>query len=107
MKAHDAMFLGWRAERDRPARLLIVDKPEYLARYVDRGLTIRCDFSMGAAFGKWGQIPDSKIMECALWTGLEIAENYGVPVGDIMKEMEKIEGFSDYWNSIGVKTGMR
>lgn len=107
MKAKDAMFLGWRAEGSKPARLLVVDKPDYIARYVDMGMTIRCDFSMGAAFGKWKEIPDSQIMACVLCTGFHIAETYGVPVKDVTRELEKIEGFTEYWNEIGVMTGMR
>lgn len=104
MKAKDAMFLGWLAEGDTPARLLVVDKPVYIARYVDRGLTLRCDFSMGAAFMCWKEIPADQIMECVLWTGFEIAEVYGVPVKDVTKELEKIEGFTDYWNRIGKRS---
>lgn len=106
MKAHDVMFLGWAAQGDKPARLLAVDKPVYIATYVDKGMTIRCDFSMGAAFGKWKQIPKSQMMECVLWTAFEIIETYGVPVKDVMKELEKIDGFTEYWNKIGVMTGM-
>lgn len=106
MKAKDAMFLGWLAKDGKPARLLVVDKPDYIATYVDEGLTIRCDFSMGAAFGKWKEIPDSQIMECVLWTAFEIMETYDVPVKDVMKELEKIDGFTEYWNKIGVMTGM-
>jgi hypothetical protein len=103
MKAHDAMFLVWDAEGDKPARLEIVSKPAY----IERGLYIRCDFSMGAAFLCWKQIPDSQIMACVLCTGFSIVENYGVPVKDVTKELEKIEGFVEYWNEIGVMTGMR
>lgn len=101
MKAKDAMFLGWRAEGDKPARLLIVDKPEYIRCYVDNGKTIRCDFSMGAAYIPWKEIPSSQIMECVLWQGFDIAESYGVPIADVTKELEKIDGFIDYWNRIG------
>ncbi len=102
MKAHDAMFLGWIAEGGKPARLEIVSKPEY----IDRGLYIRCDFSMGAAFFCWKEIPDSQIMACVLCTGFSIVENYGVPVKDVTKELEKIDGFTEYWNQIGVMAGM-
>lgn len=103
MKAKDAMFLGWIAEVGKPARLEIVSKSEY----IDRGLYIPCDFSMGAAFFCWKEIPDSQIMACVLCTGFNIVENYGVPVKDVTKELEKIEGFTEYWNEIGVMTGMR
>lgn len=106
MKAHDAMFLGWLAAEGKPARLLVVDKPDYIATYVERGLTIRCDFSIGAAFLCWKQIPKSQIMACVLCTGFSIVENYGVPVKDVTKELEKIDGFTEYWNQIGVMTGM-
>lgn len=99
MKAHDAMFLVW----GKPARLEIVSKPEYIAR----GLHTPCDFSMGAAFFCWKEIPDSQTMACVLRTGFDIVENYGVPVKDVTKELEKIEGFIEYWNETGVMTGMR
>ena len=102
MKAHDAMFLGWVADGDKPARLEIVSKPAY----IERGLYIRCDYSMGAAFFCWKEIPDSQIMACVLCTGFSIVENYGVPVKDVTKELEKIDGFTEYWNQIGVMTGM-
>jgi len=102
MKAHDAMFLGWLAKDGEPGRLEIVSKPEYIAR----GLYAPCDFSMGAAFFCWREIPDSQIMACVLCTGFNIVENYGVPVKDVTKELEKIEGFTKYWNEIGVMTGM-
>lgn len=104
MKAKDAMFLGWIAKGDKPARLLIIDKPDYIARYVDNGRRIMCDFSLGAAFIPWKEIPASQIMECLLWTGFEIAEEYGVPVKDVTRELEKIEGFTDYWNCIGKRS---
>lgn len=102
MKAKDAMFLGWLAAEGKPARLEIVSKPEY----IDRELYTPCDFSMGAAFFCWKEIPDSQIMACVLCTGFHIVENYGVPVKDVSKELEKIEGFTEYWNQIGVMTGM-
>lgn len=103
MKAHDAMFLVWDVEGDKPSRLEIVSKPAY----IERGIYIRCDYSLGAAFFCWNEIPDSQIMECVLCTGFSIVENYGVPVKEVTKELEKIEGFTDYWNEIGVMTGMR
>lgn len=103
MKAHDAMFLVWDAEGDTPARLEIVSKPEYIAQ----GRYIRCDYSMGAAFFCWKDIQDSRIMTCVLCTGFHIVENYGVPVKDVTKELEKIDGFTEYWNRIGIMTGMR
>lgn len=103
MKAHDAMFLGWLAEGGKQARLEIISKPEY----IDRGIYTACDFSMGAAFFCWKEIPHSQIMACVLCTGFNIVENYGVPVKDVTKELEKIEGFIEYWNEIGVMTGMR
>jgi hypothetical protein len=103
MKAKDAMFLGWLAEGDEPAKMEVVSKPEYVAR----GIYVPCDFSMGAAFFCWKEIPASKIMACVLCTGFYIAENYGVPIAEVAKELEKIEGFTDYWNEIGVMTGMR
>jgi hypothetical protein len=40
-------------------------------------------------------------MECLLWTGFELVENYGVPVSQVTKELEKIDGFIEYWNRIG------
>lgn len=97
MKANDAMFLGWRARDGKPARLEIVSRQAYL----DRGVSIPCDYTTGAVFGKWKDIPDSQIMECVLWQGFEIVEHYGVPVKDVTKELEKIEGFTEYWNRIG------
>lgn len=101
MKAKDAMFLGWHAEGEKPARLLIVDKPCYIKEYVDNGRTIRCDFSMGAAFIPWKEIPQRQIMECVIWQALDIVENYGVPVKDVMRELEKIDGFVEHWNVVG------
>lgn len=100
MKAHDAMFLGWRAAGDRPARLEVVSRQGYL----DRGISIPCDYTLGAVFTKWKQIPNSQIMECVLWQGLEIVEHYEVSVKDVMAELEKIEGFTDYWNRIGKRS---
>ena len=102
MKAHDAMFLVWRAERGKPARLEIVSRRWYL----DRGVPIPCDYTMGAVFTKWKEIPDSQIMACVTCTGFSIVENYRVPVKDVSKELEKIEGFAEYWNKIGVMTGV-
>lgn len=66
-----------------------------------------CSATMGAMFVKWRRTPESELMECVLCTGFHIAENYGVPVKEVINELEKIEGFNEYWNSIGVKTGMR
>lgn len=97
MKAKDAMFLGWRAEGDKPARIEIVSRKAYL----DRGVSIPCNFTLGAVFAKWKEIPDSQIMECLLWQGLEVVEHYEVPVKDVMAELEKVDGFIDYWNEIG------
>lgn len=102
MKAHDAMFLVWGAEGDKPTRLEIVSK----RAYIERGVSTRCDYSMGAAFFCWKEIPDSQIMACVLCTGFSIVENYGVPVKDVTKELEKIEGFTEYWNQVGVMSGM-
>lgn len=102
MKAKDAMFLGWAADGDKPARLEIVSRRWYL----DRGVPIPCDYTMGAVFTKWKEIPDSQSMACVLCTGFHIVENYGVPVKDVTKELEKIEGFTEYWDGIGVMTGM-
>ena len=101
MKAHDAMFLVWGAEGDKPARLEIVSK----RTYIERGVSVPCDYSMGAAFFAWKEIPDSQIMECVLCTGFNIVETYGVPAKDAAKELEKVEGFVEYWNEIGVMTG--
>lgn len=101
MKANDAMFLGWRAKKGKPARLEIVSRQAYL----DRGVSIPCDYTTGAVFGKWKDIPDSQIMECVLWTGFDIAESYGVPIGEVAKELEKIEGFTEYWNTLGRRIG--
>lgn len=60
-----------------------------------------CDYTLGAAFFCWKEIPASQIMECVMWQGLEIVEHYGVPIRDVMKELEKIDGFIDHWNTIG------
>lgn len=100
MKANDAMFLGWRAKEGKTARLEIVSRQAYL----DRGVSIPCDFTAGAVFGKWKGIPASKIMECVLWTGFDIAESYGVTIGEVTKELEKIDGFIEYWNQVGKRS---
>lgn len=100
MQAKDAMFLGWRAKGDQPARIEIVSRKAYLAA----GLSIPCNFTLGAVFTKWKDIPDSQIMECVIWQGLEIVEHYDVPVKDVMRELEKIEGFIDHWNAVGRRT---
>lgn len=97
MKANDAMFLGWRAKEGKTARLEIVSRQAYL----DRGISTPCDYTMGAVFGKWKEIPNSQIMECVLWQGLEIVEHYGVPIKEVMKEMEKIDEFIEHWNVVG------
>lgn len=103
MKAKDAMFMVWRAEEGKPAKLEIVSRRWYL----DRGVPIPCDYTMGAVFSKWKEIPDSQILACVMCTGFEIVENYGVPVNDVTKQLEKVDGFTEYWNDIGVMTGMR
>lgn len=46
-------------------------------------------------------MPPAKRMECVLWMGLEISEHYGVPIGAVMKEMEKIDEFIEHWNVVG------
>lgn len=97
MKAKDAMFLGWRAEGEKPARIEIVSRKAYL----DRGVSIPCNFTLGAVFAKWKDIPQPQIMECVIWQALDIVENYGVPVRDVMREMEKIDGFVEHWNVVG------
>lgn len=101
MKAKDAVFVVDRVEEDRPSRLRVVPRGQYAA--MPNG---GHDYTMGAAFFRWKEIPDSQIMACVMCTGFEIVENYGVPVKDVTKELEKIDGFTEYWNAIGVMTGM-
>ena len=97
MKAKDAVFLIWRAPGGRPARMEIrhVDvMPEF-------GKPDGCSATLGAMYVKWRQTPVDKIMECVLWMGLEIAEGYGVPIKEVMKEMEKIDEFIGHGNVVG------
>lgn len=101
MKAKEAVFVVDRVEEDRPSRLKVVSRRGY------SGMTKGGhDYTLGAVFTKWKGIPDSQIMACVLCTGFHIVENYDVPVKDVMRELEKIEGFADYWNEVGVMTGM-
>lgn len=32
---------------------------------------------------------------------LEITEHYGAPIKEVMKEMEKIDEFTEHWNVVG------
>lgn len=100
MKANDAMFLVWKKHREPVGRLEIVSRAGYLAR----GVSSDCTHTMGAVFGKWAQIPEAQVMECVLWTGFELVEHYGVPIAEVAKELEKIEGFTEYWNRIGKRS---
>lgn len=100
MKAHDAAFLIWRAAEGRPARLTlrhIDDMPEF-------GKPDGCSATLGAVFAEWRGMPANQIMECVLWQGFEIAEHYAVSIAEVAKELEKIEGFTDYWNAIGKRS---
>lgn len=97
MKPHDVMFLVWKKHNEPVGRVEIVSRAAYLAE----GVSSDCNATLGAVFGKWKQIPDSQIMECLLWTGFELVEHYGVPVSQVTKELEKVDGFIDYWNLIG------
>jgi hypothetical protein len=96
MKANDAMFCIWK-EPEQRGRLEIVSRKAYLAS----GGGSDCTHTMGAVYAKWHRIPDAKIMECVLWMGFELVEEYDIPVKEVTKELEKIEGFTDYWNRIG------
>lgn len=100
MKAHEAVFLVDRVEEDRDPRLRVVSRDQYLA--MD---TRNCDYTFGAVRDKWRLTADSRIMENVLWTGFDIVEGYGVPIGQVTKELEKIEGFADYWNAVGRRIG--
>lgn len=99
MKAHEAVFLAYRVEEDRPSKLRIVTSGAYKAMARD------WDYSFGAVRHTWKEMPEEKIMECVLWTGFDIAESYGVPLGEVTKELEKIEGFTEYWNTLGRRIG--
>lgn len=99
MKAKHAVFLVWRAEEGKQARMKlrhIDDMPEV-------GKPDGCSATLGAIYVKWRNTPDSELMECILWQAFEIAEHYEVPIAEVGKELEKIEGFTDYWNRTGKK----
>ena len=99
MKANDAMFCIWK-EPEEKGRLEIVSRKAYLAA----GGGSDCTHTFGAVYGEWQRIPVSRIMECVLWTGFEIVEEYDIPVKEVTKELEKIEGFVDYWNVVGKRS---
>lgn len=101
MKAHDAMFLVHGVEDDKPARLKVVSREAYLKK----GVSIDCDYTFGAVFAKWADIPYDEIMECVLWTGLELARDYSVPITEVSRELAKIDGFTEYRNQIGRLSG--
>lgn len=100
MKPNDAMFLIWKNYDEPLGRLEIVSRAGYLAK----GVSSDCTHTLGAVFFDWKEIPSSQIMECVLWQGFEIVEHYGVPIGEVTKELEKIEGFTEYWNRIGKRS---
>lgn len=99
MKANDAMFLVWAPGESSAGRLEIVSRAAYLAK----GLGSDCTHTFGAVYSEWRVIPTNRIMECVLWVGFEVAGAYGVPIKAVMAELEKIEGFTDYWNRVGEK----
>lgn len=99
MKAKEAVFLVDRVEEDRESRLRIVTRNAYKAMRRD------WDYSFGAVRHQWGEIPEAEMVACVLWTALEIASEYDVPVKAVMAELDKIEGFTDQWNTIGRLTG--
>jgi len=99
MKANDAMFLVWAPEESSAGRLEIVSR----AAYLTKGSGSDCTHTFGAVYSEWCLIPTNRRMECVLWVGFEVAASYGVPIKKIMAELEKIEGFTDYWNRVGEK----
>lgn len=97
MKAKDAVFLVWMGATDKPGRLRIVTLEKHRAQ----GKPKDCWGDLGAVYKGWRDMPPAKRMECVLWMGLEISEHYGVPIGSVMKEMEKIDEFIEHWNVVG------
>jgi hypothetical protein len=100
MKAKDTVFLIWNASEGNPARMEV----RHIDAMPEFGKPDGCSGTLGAMYVKWRQMPADQIMECVLWMSLEIAEGYGVPVKEVTKEMEKIEGFTEYWNHIGKRS---
>lgn len=97
MKAKDTSFLVWRAADGKPARMEI--------RHIDDmpafGKPDGCKYTLGAMYTRWRNLPASELKECLLWMALEMADGYGVPIKDVMREMEKIDEFIEHWNAVG------
>lgn len=97
MKAKDAVFLVWMGTADKPGRLRVVTLGEHRAK----GKPKDCWGDIGAVYESWRKLPPAHLKECLLWMGLEITEHYHVPVGEVMKELEKIDEFIEHWNVVG------
>lgn len=97
MKAKDAVFLVWMGTADKPGRLRIVTLEAHRAQGKPDG----CWGDIGAVYQGWRQLSSAHLKECLLWMALEVAEHYGAPIKDVMKEMEKIDEFIEHWNVVG------